>query len=127
VNWLGFPTTLVEVTHDERFAGESSYNFGKLLKLASETVIAYSDKPLRLSVKFGFTMALLSLCYGIYLVYRGLYHGVPVLGWSSLMVSIYFIGGVTIANLGMIGIYLGKTFGETKKRPLYVVRRTTFD
>jgi len=125
INWLGFPTAEVEVVHDERFAGESSYNFRKLLKLATETIIAYSDKPLRMSIRFGFTMAFISLCYGVYVVYRAFYHGIPVAGWSSLIVSLYFIGGVIIATLGMMGIYLGKTFDETKKRPLYVIRRTT--
>ncbi|RME59089.1 glycosyltransferase, partial [Candidatus Parcubacteria bacterium] len=54
-------------------------------------------------------------------------HAVPVMGWSSLIISLYFLGGLIIANLGIIGIYLGKTFDETKKRPLYVVRETTFE
>ena len=125
ISWLGFPATTVEVMHDERFAGESSYNFRKLLKLANETIIAYSDKPLRLSIRFGFTMAFSSFCYGVYIVYRAIYQGVPVAGWSSLMASIYFIGGVIIAILGVIGIYLGKAFDEAKKRPLYIIRRTT--
>jgi glycosyltransferase involved in cell wall biosynthesis len=127
INWLGFPTTEVEVVHDERFAGDSSYNFRKLLKLAVETIIAYSDKPLRLSIKFGFTMAFLAICFGVYIVYRALYYGIPVAGWSSLIVSLYFIGGIIIAILGIMGIYLGKTFDETKKRPLYVIRRTTYE
>lgn len=125
INWLGFPTATVDVVHDERFAGESSYNFRKLLKLATETIIAHSDKPLRLSIKFGFVMAFFSLCFGIYIVCRSVFYGIPVLGWSSLIVSLYFIGGIIIAILGIIGIYLGKTFDETKKRPLYVIRRTT--
>lgn len=125
INWLGFPTATVDVVHDERFAGESSYNFRKLIKLATETIIAHSDKPLRLSIKFGFVMAFFSLCFGIYIVCRSVFYGIPVLGWSSLIVSLYFIGGIIIAILGIIGIYLGKTFDETKKRPLYVIRRTT--
>lgn len=125
INWLGFPTTAVDVVHDERFAGESSYNFRKLLKLATETIIAHSDKPLRLSIKFGFIMAFFSFCFGVYIVYRSLNYGTPVMGWSSLIVSLYFIGGIIIAILGIMGIYLGKTFDETKKRPLYVIRRTT--
>jgi len=126
IDWLGFPTAKIDSEHGERFAGETSYTFASLVKLASNTIIAYSDKPLRLSIRFGFIMAGLAFLAGIaLLVYASIYH-VPIMGWSSLIVSLYFIGGVIIANLGIIGIYLGKTFDESKKRPLYVVMRTTF-
>lgn len=127
VQWLGFPTTSIEVKHAERFEGKTSYTFAKLLKLAAETIIAYSDKPLRIGVRFGFGMAILALCYGMYILLRAWLYGSPVPGWNSLIVSLYFIGGIIIAMLGILGIYLGKTFDETKKRPLYIVRRTTFD
>lgn len=127
VQWLGFPTASIEVEHAERFEGQSTYTYAKLWKLASETIIAYSDKPLRMAVRFGFLMAILSFCYGLYILVRAALYGVPIMGWSSLIVSLYFIGGVIISILGIIGIYLGKTFDESKKRPLYVVRRATFD
>ena len=127
ITWLGFPATNVPVTHDERFAGLSTYSYRKQFKLATESIVAYSDKPLRLAVRFGFLMAVLSVCFGASIVYRALRYGIPVLGWSSLMVSIYFLGGIIIAILGVIGIYLGRTYDETKRRPLYVIRSTTFD
>jgi len=126
VNWMGFPTAKIDVTHAERYAGASTYTFGKLWKLAAETIIAYSDKPLRLSIKFGFLLALLAFVYGLYILYHALVYGTAVSGWSSLIVSLYFIGGVIIATLGMLGIYLGKTFDESKKRPLYVIHNATF-
>jgi dolichol-phosphate mannosyltransferase len=127
VDWMGYPTAWIDVEHAERFAGESSYNFGKLWKLASEAIIAYSDKPLRMAIRFGFTVALLAFLYALSIVYRALAYGSPVEGWSSLMVSIYFLGGIIIAILGILGLYLGKTFDEVKKRPLYIVRRSTFE
>lgn len=127
VQWMGFPTSSIDVEHADRFEGNSTYTFSKLWKLATETIIAYSDKPLRLAVRFGFLMALLAFCYGVYILGRSLFNGSPVLGWSSLIVSLYFIGGIIIALLGVLGIYLGKTFDESKKRPLYIVRRATFD
>ncbi len=127
VQWMGFPTASIEVEHAERFEGKSTYTFAKLRKLASETIIAHSDKPLRLAVRFGFLMAFFSFCYGMYILGRVLFYGSAVPGWSSLIVSFYFIGGIIIAILGIIGIYLGKTFDESKKRPLYIVRRATFD
>lgn len=127
VQWLGFPTDSIEVAHAERFEGNSTYTFSKLWKLAAETIIAYSDKPLRLAVRFGFLMAFFSFCYGMYILGHALLYGSPIPGWNSLIVSLYFIGGIIIAILGIIGIYLGKTFDESKKRPLYIVRRATFD
>lgn len=127
VQWLGFPTASIEVEHAERFEGNSTYTFAKLWKLAVETIIAYSDKPLRLAVRFGFLMAFLAFCYGLYILSHALFYGSPIPGWNSLIVSLYFIGGIIIAILGIIGIYLGKTFDESKKRPLYIVRRATYD
>ena len=127
VKWMGFPTASIEVRHDERFAGPSTYTLAKLLRLATETIVAYSDKPLRLSVRFGFALAAIAFCFGIYIVVHAVLYGSPIVGWASLIVSFYFIGGVIIAILGMIGIYLGKTFDEAKKRPLYIVMHTTFD
>jgi polyisoprenyl-phosphate glycosyltransferase len=127
VQWMGFPTASIEVEHAERFEGKSSYTFAKLWKLASETIIAYSDKPLRLAVRFGFMMAFFSFCYGIYILGHALFYGSSIPGWNSLIVSLYFIGGIIIGILGILGIYLGKTFDESKKRPLYIIRRATFD
>ena len=127
VQWMGFPTVSIEVEHAGRFEGKSTYTFAKLWKLASETIIANSDKPLRLAVRFGFVMAFFSFCYGMYILGHALFYGSPIPGWNSLIVSLYFIGGVIIAILGILGIYLGKTFDESKKRPLYIIRRTTFD
>jgi polyisoprenyl-phosphate glycosyltransferase len=126
VQWMGFPTSSVNVEHSERFKGKTSYTFAKLLKLSLESIIAHSDKPLRLSVRFGFLMAFFAFCYGAYILWRALFYGSTVEGWSSLIVSVYFIGGIIIAILGILGIYLGKTFDQTKRRPLYIINRTTF-
>ncbi len=126
VQWLGFPSSSIEVEHAERFEGNSTYTFSKLWKLATETIIAYSDKPLRIGIRFGFGMAGLAFSYGMYILLRAWLYGSPIPGWNSLIVSLYFIGGIIIAMLGIIGIYLGKAFDESKKRPLYIIRRATF-
>lgn len=125
VQWMGFPTTSLEVAHHQRFEGKSSYTFKKLLKLATDTVIAFSDKPLRVAIKLGFMMSCFSFAYGAYIFAQALHHGSSVQGWSSLIVSIYFIGGIIISMLGIIGIYLGKAFDQMKGRPLYIVRSHT--
>lgn len=127
VQWMGFPSASIDVEHAERFEGQTTYTFAKLWRLASETIIAYSDKPLRLAIRFGFMMAFVAFCYGVYIFSRALMYGSPIEGWSSLIVSLYFIGGIIISILGIMGIYLGKTFDESKKRPLYIIRRATFD
>ena len=127
VNWMGFPTATVDVQHAERHDGQSTYTFGKLWRLAMDTIIAYSDKPLRLAIRSGFLIAALALLCGVYVVFLNLYYGSPVVGWSSLMVSVYLIGGIIIALLGIIGIYLGRTYDETKQRPLYLILHSTFD
>jgi glycosyltransferase involved in cell wall biosynthesis len=125
VDWMGFPTVCIEVQHDSRLEGESTYTFKKLWKLATDTIIAYSDKPLRLSIKIGFIISLSAFLSGTYLIIKAILFGTSVIGWSSLIVSLYFLGGIIISILGIIGIYLGKTFDETKKRPLYLVRNST--
>jgi dolichol-phosphate mannosyltransferase len=125
VQWMGFPTTGIQVQHAERAEGTSTYTFAKLWRLAMDTILAYSDKPLRMAAKLGMTMAAVSLAVGLYLLVSSLVQRSPIAGWSSLIVSLYFIGGLIIGILGILGIYLGKAFDETKKRPLYIVRRAT--
>ncbi len=122
IDWLGFPTAHIAIEHGRRETGKSSYSLRKRWRLAYETIIAYSDKPLKMAIKLGFIMSFFAFCYGAYVIYRSMVHGVAIMGWSSLIVSLYFIGGIIIAILGILGIYLGKTFDEVKKRPLYVVK-----
>jgi polyisoprenyl-phosphate glycosyltransferase len=87
--------------------------------------VAFSDRPLRLSIVVGFVMSACAMLYGLWIIGHALLHDIPVPGWSSLMVSLYFIGGLILGNLGIIGIYLARTFDETKRRPLYLIAKTT--
>ena len=121
VIWLGFKRTYVEVEHAKREIGKSSYNFRRLITLAMDNIASQSNKLLNMSIKFGFGLSFLSALYAIYLVIKYFLTDEIVPGWTSVMVSIYFIGGLIFANLGLIGFYLGKIFDETKQRPLYVV------
>lgn len=127
VSWMGFPTASIDVQHDERFSGQTSYTFRKLWRLASEIIIAYSDKPLRLAIRFGFIVSGLAFSYGIYIIYRAIVHDVSIMGWSSLIVSLYLLGGIIISILGILGVYLGKAFDETKRRPLYIIANSTLN
>ncbi len=127
VTWLGFRRANIDIEHAPRAYGRSSYSFRKLVSLAVDTIVAHSNKPLRLSIELGFTMTFLSILFAIWLIIKYFIFGIPVEGWTSVMVSIYFIGGLLFANLGILGLYIGKIFNETKNRPLYVVAETTFD
>ncbi|HIP48249.1 MAG TPA: glycosyltransferase [Lutibacter sp.] len=126
VNWLGFKRADIEIEHASRLEGKSSYSLKKLIDLATDNIISQSNKPLKMSIKFGFTMSFFSAGYALYLIARYLLADISVAGWTSVMVSIYFVAGLLLVNLGFVGLYIGKIFDETKKRPLYVVDETTF-
>ncbi len=123
IEWMGFSTAYVDVEHGSRFCGETSYTFWKLLKFSANIIIAHSDKPLRMSVMFGFAMSTFSLFAGIYVTYLSFVQNITISGWASLIISMYFLAGIIMVNLGILGIYLGKVFEETKDRPLYIVDR----
>lgn len=121
VDWLGFSRTEIDVEQAPRFAGESSYTFGKLLALAMDGITSFSDRPLRISIKFGALIAGGSLLFMAFILVKALVVGIPVEGWSSLMVTVTLMSGIIIANMGVIGLYLGKTFREVKGRPVYII------
>jgi len=123
LQWLGFQTTYIDVEHGKRFSGKSSYGFTKSVRVAVEAITSQSNKPLRLSIYIGFLMSIVSFVYATYRIVRYYTHGVDVDGWTSLMVAVVFIGGLILANLGVMGLYLGKVFDESKHRPLYVTQQ----
>ena len=124
VKWVGFKSTTLNVEHASRELGSSSYNFRKLINLALDIILAYSDKPLRISIKFGLSVTLISILYGAYTLIRYFHGDIKVLGYSSLVISLWFLAGCIIALLGIVGLYVGKTFEGVKNRPIYVVDRT---
>ena len=127
ISWLGFKRADIDINHAPRAYGKSSYSLRRLVALAVDTIVAHSNKPLRLSIEFGFVMTFLSMLYALWLIVKYFVYGVPVPGWTSVMVSIYFIGGLLFANLGILGLYIGKIFNETKNRPIYAIAETTFE
>ncbi|MET4106909.1 glycosyltransferase family 2 protein [Hymenobacter sp. UYP22] len=119
--WVGFRVATLNVEHAERAAGSSSYNFKRLINLALDIILAYSDKPLRLTVKFGLLVSATSFLGAIYMLIRAAEGKIQVLGYASLIVSIWFFSGIIILIMGVLGLYLGKTFEGVKNRPIYVV------
>jgi dolichol-phosphate mannosyltransferase len=123
-HWVGFKMAKVEVSHGERAEGESSYSFSKLVSLAFNTIISFSNKPLKLLVKFGIGVSILAVLYGIYIVYQSLTGQITVLGYSSLIISIWLFSGLIITTIGITGIYVGKIFDQTKNRPSFIIQKT---
>jgi len=124
--WVGFNKTHLDVIHAERFEGKSSYNWEKLINLALDIAISYSDKPLKLVIKTGLCISFLSVLYVLYALFAYFTGIFKVKGYTSLIVSIWFLAGLIIFILGVIGLYLGKTFEGVKNRPLYLVDKKTF-
>jgi len=124
---MGFTSTYITLKRSKRYAGETSYTYEKLFSNAFEFIVAYSHKPLRISVLVGLLVSACSLSFGVLIFLLAVNGITQVPGWASVMVSIYFIGGLIIANLGVLGHYLGKVFDETKQRPLYIIESKTFE
>ena len=121
---VGFNYTKVEIEHAEREDGRSSYSFNKRLRLAIDTILTFSDKPLRLTVKFGVLLSFLSICTAIVMVVLYIFSDVRVEGWASLALLISFFSGTIISVLGMVGLYVGRTFESVKNRPTYIIHET---
>jgi polyisoprenyl-phosphate glycosyltransferase len=122
IHWVGFRLTRLEIEHAERTDGKtSSYNFRKRLSLAFDTIVSFSDKPLRLTVKLGLLISLVTALLAVGLVVRYFMVDVNVSGWTSMFLSFWFLSGMIITILGMVGIYVGKIFEKVKNRPAYLV------
>jgi dolichol-phosphate mannosyltransferase len=124
LRWLGYRSAYLPVEHASRFAGPSAYSLRRGFQLAIESITSQSNKPLILAIRAGFAMSGSALLVALFYIYKYLRHGITVSGFTSLIVSVYFIGGLILANMGVLGLYLGKVFNEVKERPLYIVRET---
>ena len=120
LKWMGFSHTYVEVEHNERYEGTSSYNLSKLLAMAVRGWTSHSDKLLRLSIYFGLTLSGLAFIGIITVLVKYFLHGFQS-GWPSIFVLILFSTGVILISIGVTGIYIGKIFEQVKDRPLYII------
>lgn len=119
---LGFPSTQVYYDRKERFAGESKYPLRKMLAFAFDGITSFSVTPIRFVTLMGFLLFALSVVAGLYAIV-GKILGANVTGWTSLILSVWFIGGVQLLALGLIGEYIGKIYKEVKQRPLFVIEK----
>lgn len=121
IDFVGFKSTSIIVEHAPRESGTTSYSFSKLVSLAFNTIISFSNKPLKLFVKFGMIISIISFCVGIFYIIQAINHEIEVLGFTSIIVSIWFLSGVIITTIGVTGIYIGKIFDQTKNRPIFII------
>ncbi len=121
VKWVGFSSSAIPVDHAPRLEGESAYDFWKLQKLAIGIILSFSDNPLKLIVRFGLWLSFGSFIGAIYNFYRAIVGDFSVLGYGSLIVSIWFLSGILITLLGMIGLYIGRIFDQVKDRPVFII------
>lgn len=122
--WVGFKTECIYCVNTARRHGQSKWNYRKLLDFALDGITSFSSFPLRLLLWVGLAVSGVAFLYGMYVISRTLLVGEAVQGYPTMMVMILFLGGIQIIGLGILGEYLGRIYTESKKRPLYVVRRT---
>ena len=124
IHTLGFKKTTVDVQHDHRLEGKSSYNLYRLLKLSYNSIISNSNRPLHFAVSLGFTMSAISFLMAIYNIFAKFYGLNEVVGYTSTIFSIWFVGGLLLFMMGILGLYIGKIFDQVKGRPVFIVSET---
>ena len=117
---LGFSSAVISIDHEERFLGKTSYSFSKGLGLALDGIVSHSNKLLRISIYVGFSFAFCGLVSIVFIVMKSITSGFQV-GWASTMVLFIFCTGLILISIGIVGIYIGKIFMQTKSRPLYLI------
>jgi len=121
VKWIGFKQTKIEYEPQARHTGQTKYSTKKMLQFAITGIATFSNKPLYFAAYMGFAFAFLSLLYIPYIIYA-FYSGTEVHGWASIVATLAFFGGIILMMLGIVGIYLGKLFEQSKNRPQYLVK-----
>jgi glycosyltransferase involved in cell wall biosynthesis len=122
VRWVGFNQTSINIEHAERKDGKTAYSFRKLFNLSLDVMLAFSDKPLKLTVKLGFIISLLAVIFALIFLIQYILGDIKVIGFTSLIISIWLLSGIIISIVGILGLYVGKTFENVKKRPSFVVK-----
>lgn len=120
--WLGFKTKWLAYENKERVAGETKWSFWKLFKYSLEGIVAFSIFPLQMASIFGVIFSIIAFFMIIFIIFRTLMFGDPVAGWPSLISVIILLGGLQLLCIGILGTYLAKTYLETKKRPIYLIK-----
>ena len=124
---LGFKQVALDYEPAQRFSGQSKYSFSKMFQFAINGITSSSAKPLYFSIYLGLFFAFLAFVYGCYAIYISIFTDAAITGWTSLIASVLFIGGIQMILIGIVGIYLGKLFVQSKQRPTYIIKSSTLN
>jgi len=122
-HWVGFNVTYVEFNRDGRHAGETKYNYFKLIRLAIDAILSFSDKPLKIFSIFGIGMSFFSFLFMIYWVVYKLVTDNPIAGWTSTVTIILFFFGILMLQISVLGEYIARIYEEVRRRPLYIIQK----
>ena len=121
INWLGFSSTYIKYTPNKRHAGKTKYTFRKMMSLAFDGITSFSTAPLQMATLFGLIISAFSFLYLLYAIYIRLFTTQALAGWTSVIMSVLFLGGVQLISIGILGEYISKIFYEVKRRPRFII------
>jgi glycosyltransferase involved in cell wall biosynthesis len=121
ISWMGFKQAMIPYAAPERFAGTSKYSLKKMVRFAADGITSFSARPLRVSFYMGLIISLIALIYAVFALIQ-YFKGNTQPGWTSILLSVLFIGGIQLISIGIIGEYLARVFNEAKNRPLYLIK-----
>ena len=122
ISWVGYEQSYVQYVRDKRYRGKTKFSFNKMLNFALDGIFSFSTRPLQYTVIAGIGTTILSILGIFYALFARLTTNGWVSGWTTLIISILFIGGIQIISIGILGQYIGRIFEEIKKRPMYVIK-----
>ncbi|MCK5474891.1 MAG: glycosyltransferase, partial [Candidatus Aenigmarchaeota archaeon] len=128
INWMGFSSTYIKYTPNKRHAGKTKYSLKKMISLAFDGITSFSTAPLQMATLLGLIVSAFSFLYFLYVIYIRLFTTQALTGWTSVIMSVLFLGGVQLISIGILGEYISKIFYEVKRRPRFIIdKKTGFD
>jgi dolichol-phosphate mannosyltransferase len=126
INWVGFKQFAVHYEPNERYSGKSKYTVGRMMRFAVQGITSFSTKPLSMAIILGVSLSLMAFMFYIAYVLYSVYYGHVISGWASVITTVVFFGGLNLVVLGIIGVYIGKLFMQSKGRPNYLISSTNY-
>ena len=126
INWVGFKQFAIHYEPNERYSGKSKYTVGKMMRFAVQGITSFSTKPLSMAIILGISLSVMAFIFYIAYVLYSVYYGHVISGWASVITTVVFFGGLNLVVLGIIGVYIGKLFMQSKGRPNYLISNTNY-
>ncbi len=126
INWVGFKQFAINYEPNERYSGKSKYTVGKMMRFAVQGITSFSTKPLSMAIILGISLSVMAFIFYITYVLYSIYYGHVISGWASVITTVVFFGGLNLVVLGIIGVYIGKLFMQSKGRPNYIISSTNY-